>query len=181
MASDVPVKEDLRRITDWHAEYWHAESGKDRLETDLIDGILRAWWQHPTTGEYHEIPRACWREEGAVKRAVGGFGWRLGGGLFSSEPFRVAAIYAAYAPRRVKHAGGRKPIYDWPAAHKEMRAYVRENGRPKKPAPLVKHIEGWFTKRDQYPSNSKVREHVGEFFARNSVKGKKAPQKSKST
>jgi hypothetical protein len=92
MASAVPVK-DLRRLAAWADEL-----GFDRLKADLIDGDLVAWWQHPTTGEWHEIPRAYWEEEGAVKRAAGGWGWPLGG-LFSSD-FRSAAIYAARGPSK---------------------------------------------------------------------------------
>jgi hypothetical protein len=95
MASDIP-KKDLRRITDWHAEL-----GLARLTAELSNGTLSAWWQHPTTGEYHEIRRAYWQEEGTVKRAAGGWGWPLGlGWPFSSEPFRSAAIYAARRRRR---------------------------------------------------------------------------------
>jgi hypothetical protein len=90
MASDIPVK-DLRRIRDWHADL-----GLVRVTAELRDGTLVAWWQHPTTGEYHEIPRAYWEQEGTVKSAVAGCGWPLGGSWrFFSEPFLNAAIYAA--------------------------------------------------------------------------------------
>jgi hypothetical protein len=164
MASDVPVKDlrDLRPLANWRDEL-----GLDRLRADLINGDLDAWWQHYTTGDYRRIPRAHWQQKRAVEHALG-WGWSIGGGLFSPDvPFRSCAIHAA---RRVKRAGGRKPIYDWPAAYDEMRTYVRENGQPKKAAPLVRHIENWFAERNQYPSSSKVREHVGNIFARNSVR-----------
>ena len=88
-AGSVPVK-DLRPPADWHDEL-----GLDRQRADLINGDLIAWWQHYATGEYHEIPRAYWRGERAVEFANGGWGWPLGGGLFSSEEHHRCAIYMA--------------------------------------------------------------------------------------
>jgi hypothetical protein len=169
MAS-VPVK-DLRPLADWRDEL-----GLDRLRADLIDGDLDACWYDHATGEFHQIPRAHWQREKAVEHAIG-WGWRIGGDLFSSGG-RLCAIHAA---RPAKHAGGRKPKYDWPSAYNEMRRYVRKNGWPKKQAPLVSHIEHWFEQQDKEPSNSTIREHVNNFFAGNSVSGKKAPPRSKST
>jgi hypothetical protein len=61
MASDVPVKE-LRPLNDWLGEL-----GLDRLRADLINGDLDAWWQDGLTGEWRQIPRASWRQKGAVE------------------------------------------------------------------------------------------------------------------
>jgi hypothetical protein len=97
MAS-VPVK-DLRPLADWRDEL-----GLDRLRADLIDGDLDACWYDHATGEFHQIPRAYWRRNKAVEHAIG-WGWLIGGGLFSfSSSVRSCEIYAA---RPAKHAGGK--------------------------------------------------------------------------
>jgi hypothetical protein len=88
MASGVPVK-DLRPLADWRNEL-----GLDRLTTDLTDGDLDTWWYDHATGKWHRIPREHWRQENAVEHAIG-WGWRIGGGLFSSDVVRLCAIYAA--------------------------------------------------------------------------------------
>ena len=87
MTSDVPVKE-LRPLADWRDEL-----GLDRLRADLIDGDLDAWWQHYATGEWHQIPRAHWQREKTVEDAIG-WGWPVGGGLFSRD-HHWCAIHAA--------------------------------------------------------------------------------------
>jgi hypothetical protein len=171
VAIEVPVKE-LRPIEDWCAEL-----GLDRLHADLFSGDLDAYWQHYATGEWHLIPRAHWQQKSAVESAVDGFEWRLRG-RWPGDLDHVCPIHAA---RRVKHAGGKTPEYDWDAAYNEMRNYTRVHGLPKKKAPLVSHIRDWFGDRNEYPADSLIRGHVTPFFADNSVTGKKAPQKPRET
>jgi hypothetical protein len=95
MASTAPVKE-LRSLADWRDEL-----GLDRLRADLINGDLDAWWQRYETGEWHQIPRAHWRQERAVEVAVEewgmGSGWAFG--PFSSDLVRLWA--ARPLPSRV--------------------------------------------------------------------------------
>jgi len=88
MASDVPVR-DLRPLADWRDE-----SGLDRLTAELIGGDLDAWWYDDATGEYHQIPRAHWRQQKAVVHAIA-WGWPIGGLFSLSAPVRLCAIYAA--------------------------------------------------------------------------------------
>src|SRR5262245_4986559 len=149
MASDVPVK-DLRPLAEWRDEL-----GLDRLVANLIDGDLDAWWYDHATAEFHQIPQVHGQREiqwwegylspqGQIRGRVevaSERGWSV---KREGESLDLCTIYAA---RRVKHAGGPKPIYNWDAAYEEMQRYVRENGWPKKQAPLVSHIENWLAQR----------------------------------
>jgi hypothetical protein len=165
---------------------WRDELGLDRLIADLVDGDLDACWYDHGTGEFHEIPRLHWQPEHAlnqVKRAIG-WGWRIkrdDGGLFQWDHCKI------YAARSAKHAGGRKPIYDWEAFAIEAARFVQtdlyiQTKPSKKRAVLTGHLCDWFdAHQDQSPGLTEIKKHVKKFLDANSVSDQKAPRKSKNT
>jgi hypothetical protein len=157
------------------------ELGLEELTARILAGRLVPWFYDDKTGTWHQmnllgLHSDLWDAEG-VKRAA----WFGRPVRRDFESWDWCRVFAAPAPLLAKHGGGPKPKYDREAQDKEMRHYVSENGPPKRPGDLVRHMEKWAARQDQHPSNSYFKKRVKKFVDTNLVSIQKAPPKPKNT